>query len=58
MGTDARGSGLEIFEFSKTTFFFEISTFETRHRQNFVKIKKLISFGLKSLSLDVPAQTF
>ena len=43
-------------------FFFtqiaKIWGFETRYMQNFVKIKKLVLFGPKSLNLDVWAQNF
>ena len=43
---------------SKTNLRFEISTFEIGYMQNYVKIKKLITFGPKSLNLDVWAQNF
>ena len=38
----------EIPKFSKTKIRFEISTFEIGYRQNFVKIRKLIIFGLNA----------
>ena len=44
----------KIWGFLKTNF--EISTFETGYRQNFVKIKKLILFGTKSLNFGFWAQ--
>ena len=42
----------------KTNVWFEISSFETRYRQNFAKIKKLIPFGSKCLNLGVWDQNF
>ena len=50
------GFGFEIFE--NNFFKKKISTFATRYRQNFLKIKKLTSFGPKSLNLDGLAQHF
>ena len=41
---------------SKTNVRFEIITFEIGYKWNFVKIRKLILFGPKDLSLDIWAQ--
>ena len=38
---------------SKTNLRFEISTFEIGYMQNYVKIRKLIPFGPKVLSLGI-----
>ena len=43
---------------SKTSVRFEISTFEIGHRENFVKIKKLVPFGPKYTDLGISAQKF
>ena len=57
MTQNAKNWGFRIEIFEKKVWF-EISTFEIRYRQNFVKIKKLIPFGPKRPNLEVWAQTF
>ena len=46
------------FKFLKTNVRFEISTFETVHMRNFIKIGRLILFGIKCQNLGIWAQNF
>ena len=45
-------------KFSKINVKFKISTFEIEYMRNFVKIRKLIFFGLKCPNLGIWAENF